>query len=506
MRFLFFLLLPAAVTLANPPTIGIEQLRSPTAAGASGASLARGPDGTVWLSWLEPVAGEPGRTALRFATFDAAARRWSDTRTIAQGADWFVNWADFPAVAVGEAGAAVAVWFVNNPSPPVTTAPATHDHHGPGYRAFVSGTKDGGRTWTPAEPLTRESTSVEFVSLAFLADNRVLAAWLDGRGRKEGKPQMLYSRIVGADAPDRLVDASVCDCCQTALTAFPDGSALLAYRGRNENEVRDIRVTRFRDATWDQPRPLHNDGWKIPGCPVNGPQLASDGGRVAAAWFTAAGDDARVLASYSPDAGARFLRPLRLDHLKPAGRVDTLLMRDGTLLVTWLATDGTLWLHRVNPEYSADEPVALATAAGGRAGGFPRTVLLQDYRGGKKATAQFLAAYARDGAEKGINTLLVTVPEGELLEWGKNCDCAPTPEELQGFSMRGTFASAPAEGDVVRVQHFELPGIFTAGTRDFKVAPNVRGMFEPGRQFFGRVEKREGAWWLFDIRFIATPR
>lgn len=491
---------------ANSPAIRIEQLGSPAGAGASGAWLTRGPDGTVWLSWMEPVGTEPAVTALRVATFDAAGRRWTTARTVAQGRDWFVNWADFPAVALGENGRAVALWFVNNPAPAALPAAATHDHHGPGYRAFVSHSEDGGRTWADGVPLTKESNSVEFVSLEFLADQRVLAVWLDGRGRPEGKPQMLYSRILGTDAKDMLVDDSVCDCCQTTLTAFPDGTALLAYRGRRDPEVRDIRVARFRGSAWEASRPLNNDDWKIPGCPVNGPQLASDGGRVAAAWFTAAGDDARVLASYSPDAGTRFLRPLRVDHIKPAGRVDTLLLRDGTMLVTWLGADGTFWLRRLNPDFVADEPVALANAAGGRAGGFPRTVLLQDYRGGKTATAQFLAAYARDGADKGVNTLLITVPEGELLEWGRNCDCAPTPEELQGFSMRGTFVAAPTGADVVRVQHHELPGIFAAGIRDFKVSPAIRGLAEPGRQFFGRVEKREGDWWLFNVRFIATPR
>lgn len=505
MRFVFFVLLAAAVVHANPPpAVQIDPLPTPAAAGASGASLVTAPDGTVWLSWLES-GGTEGKTALRFSTFDATVRRWTAARTIAEGADWFVNWADFPALALGEDGAAVAVWFVNNPAPPSASIAATHDHHGPGYRAFISRSRDHGRTWSVGAPLTRESTSVEFVSLAFLADHRVLAAWLDGRGRKDGKPQMLYSRILDSDSPDLLVDESVCDCCQTTLTPFPDGSALLAYRGRRENEVRDIRVARFRGAAWDPTRPLNRDDWRIPGCPVNGPQLASDGGRVAVAWFTAAGDEPRVLASYSPDAGTRFLLPVRLDHVKPAGRVDTLLLRDGAMLVTWLGIDGTCWLRRIAPDLNTDDPVALATAAGGRAGGFPRTAMLRDYRGGK-SSAQFILAYAREGTSRGIDTLLITVPEGELLAAKENCDCTPTPEQLQGFPMRGTFVDVQPAAARVRVQHVELPGIFAAGTRDFKVDPAVLKVSEPGRQFFGRVEKRDGVWWLFDIRFIAAPR
>ncbi|MDO8540145.1 MAG: sialidase family protein [Opitutaceae bacterium] len=496
----------AAERVAPAPVVGIERILTPAGPGSSGASLATAPDGTVWLTWLEPVASPTGATALRCSTFDAIAKKWRPATTIAQGANWFVNWADFPALTVGENGAAVAVWYANNPPPRSGAATAdSHDHHGPGYRAFINHTSDGGRTWTTGVPLTRESESVEFVSLATLADGRVLATWLDGRSRRAGKPQQLYARVIGASGADMLVDASVCDCCQTALTPFPDGTALLAYRGRGDQEVRDIRVTRFRGNRWDEPRPLNQDDWRINGCPVNGPQLASDGGRVAVAWFTAADNDPRVLASYSPDAGARFLMPLRLDHTKPSGRVDTLLLRDGAMLVTWLAADGEFWLGRVSPEFTTDDPVLLAKAAADRAGGFPRTALLQDYRGGRTA-AQFIAAFTTGGKTTSVDTVLVTVPEGELLATGSNCDCAPTPEQLQGFSMRGTFIAANPPAGTVQVKHYELPGIFAAGTREFKVAPATLSTFAPDRQFFGRIEKREGAWWLYDLRFIATPK
>ncbi len=509
--FWLFLLLSFAraadhAQLAPAPVTQIERLVSPAATGASGASLATAPDGTVWLTWLEPAASGIGRTALRFSTFDATASAWRPAVTIAEGGNWFVNRADFPVLSPGENGRAVAVWFVNNATPESTSpSPASHEEHGPGYRAFLSRTSDGGRTWTAAVPLTDESESVEFVSLATLADGRVLAAWLDGRGRRTGKPQQLFARIIGATGPDVLVDPSVCDCCQTALTAFPDGTALLAYRGRDENEVRDIRITRFRGERWDEPGLLNRDAWTINGCPVNGPQLTNDGGRVAVAWFTAAGDSPRVLASYSSDAGTRFLKPLRFDHVKPAGRVDTLLLRDGTMLVTWLAAEGDFWLSRISPEYEADQPVLLAGAAAGRAGGFPRTALGRAYRGGK-TSAQLLAAFTLEGDTRGIETLLVTVPEGELLEAGSNCDCAPTPEQLQGFPVRGQLIEALRDGGAVRINHHELPGIFPAGTHVFKVAPDVLRTFEAGRQFFGRLEKRDGAWWLFDIRFIATPK
>lgn len=502
------LLLALVVPLAaaETPRITVREIPAPAPAPgaiASGPSLAPGPLGAAWLSWQEK---QGVNTALRFARFEAANAQWTAADTIAHGPDWFINWADFPAVTVGANGRATAVWFVKNPEVPSPAgAAAGHSHHGPGYRAMIRRTTDGGRTWGAPAPLTTESDSVEFVSLATLADGRVLAAWLDGRAKQRGSQmQQLYSRVLDSAGADTLVDPAVCDCCQTTLTAFPDGTALLAYRGRTAEEVRDIRVTRFRGQAWDAPRPLSGDDWRINACPVNGPQLASDGGRVAAAWFTAADNDPRVLASFSPDAGARFLMPLQVNETKPAGRVATALLRDGALLVTWVDVAGILWLRRITPDFATAEAVPLTTPAHGSVKGFPRLALVRDYVGGKEP-AQLLVTFTTETAPA-LRTLLVTVPEGDLLEAEKNCECAPTPDQLRGFSIRGIISSLNAAAATMTIQHYEVPGIFAEGSREFRVPPALfGGAVQPGRQFLGRVEQRDGIWWLIEVRLIAGP-
>jgi hypothetical protein len=495
---LAFILPAVALHAADTPAITATPLAAPAHANAIGASVTSAPDGTLWLTWLEKNGAV---TALRFATLAPAASAWSPAGTIASSADIFVSGSNFPTLTVGPQGRAVALWSVSNPVDP-KAPPAAHSHHGAGYHAWVARTEDGGKTWTPGAPLTRESDVVEFASLTTLADGRVLAAWLDGREKKHGrKVQQLFARIVGEAGPDTLVDPSVCDCCHTSLSAFPDGSALLAYRGRTADEIRDIRVTRFQAGRWDESRAVHRDGWKIAGCPVNGPQLASDGGRVVSAWFTAANNEPRVLVALSPDAGDRFLSPLTLNSTKTAGRVATTLLHDGAMLATSVDTDGALWLRRINPDFNLTEPVRLTTPETGRIKGFPRLALRRDFSGGK-TPAQLVVALVRE-TDSALQTLLVNIPEGDLLEAERNCDCSTAEDELLGFSIRGIVTAAPAGGRAVRVQHAVLPGMFAAGEREFALADSVRlDADAAGHPFVGRVRRHENGWQLFSVRLL----
>lgn len=481
------LVLAVAVHAAEKPLppVRTAEIAPPAAPGAVGAALFAATNGTVWLSWVEP-AGD-GANLLRFSTLDAAAKKWRAPQTIASGK--FVNASamDFPQLAADAAGHAAVVW--------------TDGKGG----AWCSQSQDGGATWSAPAPITRESEAVEKFSLTVLSDQRVLVAWLDARAKKSGgKMTGLYARVLGDAGPDVLVDPAVCDCCQTTLAPFLDGGALLAYRARTEDEVRDIRTARFRGKAWDAPRPLNHDDWHLAGCPMNGPRLAADGGRVAAAWFTAADNEPRVLASFSPDAGTRFLMPLRMDRGHPTGHVETLLLRDGAMLVTWLEADGSYWLRRISPDFSADEPIALAAAGVVAAKDFPRSALVRNYAG-RDSDAQFVAAYVDAGKAGALHTVLVSVREGELLAATKDCDCTPTPEQLAGFPVRGTIAAVVAAPGALRVRHEEIPGVLAPGTDEFRVAADVLAGVAVGRQFLGRIERREGAWWVYDVRLMASP-
>jgi hypothetical protein len=66
--------------------IAPREIDSPAAAGSGGPNLSVGPDGRVYLSWLESV--RPKGYALKFAV-RARGDRWSTPRTITQGENRF---------------------------------------------------------------------------------------------------------------------------------------------------------------------------------------------------------------------------------------------------------------------------------------------------------------------------------------------------------------------------------------------------------------------------------
>jgi thiol-disulfide isomerase/thioredoxin len=130
---------------------------------------------------------------------------------------------------------------------------------------------------------------------------------------------------------------------------------------------------------------VHADGWKIAGCPVNGPMLAASGREVVAAWYTYAGQRPGVRVAFSGDAGATFDRPIELDAPRgarvPIGRVDVVIDRPGEALVSWIAAEreqGRLLIRRVARDGRRGPEVELAAIAAAREGGFPRMERLGD--------------------------------------------------------------------------------------------------------------------------------
>lgn len=349
--------------------VAVQELSSPAGPGSGEPNLTVGDDGRVYLSWIEPAADSAH--ALRFATWDG--ERWSPPRTIAEGQDWFVNWADFPALAVLPKGRLGAHWLQRNGGGVYS------------YEVRVAHSPDGGQSWTPGVVAHRDSTEGEhgFVSLWAQGDSTALV-WLDGRGHEAaghaGGAMRLFATTLTADGgrgAEHLLDERVCDCCQTAAASTSNGP-LVVYRDRSEDEIRDIYAVRRVEGKWTTPRPVHADGWRIEACPVNGPAISAAGERAVVAWFTAAADTPRVRLAFSGDAGATFGDPLRIDDGDPAGRVDVELLEDGGALVSWLERTSEdaaeVRVRRVSADRSVGPSQVVAATSGARASGFPRMV------------------------------------------------------------------------------------------------------------------------------------
>lgn len=369
-----------AISCANPPkeTIApnviaegprVEEIASPAGANAAEPFVSATRDGLL-MSWLEPVA-KSDRTALRFARYRDG--KWSQPRTIIERNDLFVNWADFPSIVEDTNGALFVHWLQKSGS-------ATY-----AYDVRMAASADGGATWSDSFLLNRDGTPNEhgFATMAALPNGGVGVTWLDGRkmtsgdhGHVGGDMGIRYATVAanGTINDEIEVDGRTCECCATGMM-MTSGGPLIAYRDQSMEGIRDISYVRREGSGWTAPRPLHVDGWKIDGCPVNGPQVDAIGDRVVVAWFTAANEKQRVSVTFSDDGGATFAKPIVVDEGKPAGRVDVVMLDERTALVSWLeqaAAGAEIRARRVSRDGTAAPSMKIADSATARAAGFAR--------------------------------------------------------------------------------------------------------------------------------------
>lgn len=360
----------------------VEWALPATGAGSASPDLTAGPDGTLALSWVNSREGR--RHVFQFSRFDPAQQRWRNApTTIAIGNRMFVNWADTPHVLPTADGALWAHWLQKNGDAPYA------------YDVALVRSADGGANWGAPVVPHDDGTQTEhgFVSM-WPQDGGIGIAWLDGRNTvgaghaghedghdaQTGRPMSLRAAQFDAGlrrVREQEIDASVCDCCQTAVAVTARGP-LLVYRGRTEGEVRDIMSTRLAGEAWTTPAQVHADGWVMPACPVNGPDVAAVQSDVVVGWYSAQSGEPQVQIARSGDAGDTFAAPVVLDTgTDVQGRVAVAL--DGQQAwALWLREDTagaqSLWLSRRSPDLATEyERLEVARPQGrGRGTGFPQ--------------------------------------------------------------------------------------------------------------------------------------
>lgn len=382
-RALFSLLFPLSAALASAMVavpaqaadVELLPLHSPASSASLAPRLTTGPNGAHWLSWVEKHdqqqqlkisalllpknnTATEGKNTHRNAHFSAPI-------TAAKGEQWFVNWADTPHLFVGDDGLMAAQWLQKSGA-------GTY-----AYDVRLSMTSDGGKHWQDSFVPHNDQTASEHGFLSFFPHQQGAGmVWLDGRNTVNKEPMTLRGAVFdhqGQLSHEAELDIQVCDCCQTGAAQTAQG-AIAVYRNRSDAEVRDIYAVQFDGNSWGEPIPVHDDGWTIAGCPVNGPQVVSIGDEAVVMWYTMAHDKPRVKIARSRNDISSFAEPVTLAEDRSLGRV-ALSYTGQYIVAAWIEEheqQAQLVLSWLNPKTLAvHHQSTISSVPQGRASGFP---------------------------------------------------------------------------------------------------------------------------------------
>lgn len=343
--------------------------------GAMAARLAPRPAGGALLSWLErgPEDGETGGDSMQLQVADwSLDHGWGAGEVVARGSGFFANWADLPMVLETTFGTRYGLWLEKL------------DHGTYDYGIQTVWSSAAGSSWLPLGWIHDDTTAAEhgFVSAVALPDGAAEVFWLDGREMPAGGAMGLRSSRVEGQvvAASELLDPRVCECCATDATLGADGP-IVVYRDRTEDEIRDIALVRRVHGEWSAPIRVHDDGWQIEGCPVNGPAVAARDTLVAVAWYTAAEGRSLVQVAFSNNGGVHFDVPIVVAEKGVLGRVDLAVLHEDTMLVSWVeetASGAEIRVRSVRRDGTFGESRAVASTTAKRSSGFPRMVTVSE--------------------------------------------------------------------------------------------------------------------------------
>ena len=329
-------------------------------------------NGSLSLSWIS--SKEENKAFLNYSQYKKG--RWIKPQVIASGSDWFVNWADFPAHAINQ-DLIITSHLKKSASGTYT------------YDVILNLQKLSGEKIRENFLLNTDGVKAEHGFVSIMANNEkgFFITWLDGRNtiekKLEGdhKPMTIrFAEITdkGDVIKESELDASTCDCCQTSIAISNDGP-IVVYRDRSEEEVRDIYIVKNINGTWEKPNAVHDDGWIINGCPVNGPKVAVNSKNLAVSWFTVSNNHPLVNVSFSKNNGNSFGAPLKVNDHDAIGRVDVAFLNDEEVIVSYMEVDdiGTyLRIKKVSFDGKISEPITISKIDGGRNTGVPQLEII----------------------------------------------------------------------------------------------------------------------------------
>ncbi len=354
--------------------------------------------GGLLMSWFEKV--DSTNWALQWSEFSKG--KWTVSQSITAGDPYFVNWADFPSIYQVGGDNLVAHWLQKSGKGPFD------------YNVQISHSTDRGKSWSKSViPHGDIDPKGEHGFLSFFQqqDESVGFVWLDGRHMGAYDPvthtmgdMALYRSSMknGQLGSEVMIDSRTCECCPTSAIRT-DNSVLIAYRDRAEEEVRNINIVRYADGQWYAPYPVNEDGWKIAGCPVNGPMLATQNNDVAVAWYTSPNSTPTVHVAFSKDEGASFEAPIRVDLSQPIGRVDLIWINENEVMASWIesAEETTnIVTAIVSKDGDVQNPRIVSEIQPGRVSGYPQMEMVDD---------QLFFAWTEGGEDGSVKTKWIPV-------------------------------------------------------------------------------------------------
>ena len=222
-------------------------------------------------------------------------------------------------------------------------------------------------------------------SLAYDDDGGLVAAWIDGGKASEssGESGKLTCAVAppqgGFESVTTLAD-SACSCCRTSVAWLGPETFAFAYRGISDGNLRNVRFAVLSDDGHDGGGPeftgdshgvVRNDGWRLDGCPSEGPTVAAEGSNAAwVTWYTEGEPRGLRLTRITPTRTVRGTRwePVQtfmVDDRKEARHPSLATLSSGRPFVVFegpTPEGGRALYGRVMQRKGLSEPVRFTTA------------------------------------------------------------------------------------------------------------------------------------------------
>ena len=293
------------------------------------ATPAFGPDGTLWLARGGKDRVVVARSSDLGKTFSAAVPVTPEPINIDWGPD------ARPRIVVDPAGHLIVTYAI------------FQDQRFNG-RAFFTRSTDNGASFATPQPLTADSTSQRFETVAIDPAGKVFSAWLDKRNVATKKYAGAALAFAWSDDGSRFGNTTIavdntCECCRLGVAFAGPGRPAVMFRNIFPGSIRDHAVLTFKDNGTPGPlRRVSVDNWKIEACPHHGPSLAiSADGSYHAAWFTGGAARQGLFYARADSEDAAFGEPRALSSPSRQPARPYLLAVGSDVHLVWKEFDGT---------------------------------------------------------------------------------------------------------------------------------------------------------------------